>query len=368
MAGSGYLRLTKRYFADGRQLATRIDGDLYYHLLDPTGTSLTLADEQGNEAGYVLYDAFGGVLTSTLTAELEAALAGQSAVGDPDTGLVHIGQGRFYDPALGRPLQPNPVGAPPIVPQALNRYSATPLGQPGVAEAAVNGGLLPSWSPGIIAGRASGVGFGLLNEAGTFSREIFGANYTLSVYRFGQKLYDFGPGWQQIDQGFFTKSIDGAVVGEFNRVGIIRALRWVHPEDEFKVVVERTPESGRFFSLNGPGLFGKSILNKAGLVDLGGGVLVAIGAELAFGNYWNDPYLKGWQKEGQFGVAVMGSGVSWGVVAGAGFLVGGPLGVGATLFVAGVTELIWSVAIAPTLNSVAGFDERVRNLQPLGQN
>jgi hypothetical protein len=309
------------------------------------------------------------VLEKDLSAELETALAGQGALADPATGLVHLGGGRWYDPALGRPLQPNPVGGPPTVPQALNRYAATSLGPPGVAEAAGSGGgLLPSWSPGIIAGRASGVGFSLLNETGTFSRGIFGANYTLSVYRFGQKLYDFGPGWQQIDQGFFTKSIDGAAVGEFNRVGIIRALRWVHPEDEFKVVVKRTPGSGRFFSLNGPGLFGKSILNKAGLVDLGGGVLVAVGAELAFGNYWDDPYLKGWQKGGQFGVAVMGSGVSWGVVAGAGFLVGGPLGVGATLVVAGVTELIWSVAIAPTLNSVAGFDERVRNLQPLGQN
>jgi hypothetical protein len=35
---------------------------------------------------------------------------------------------------LGRPLQPNPAGGPPTVPQALNRYAATPLGQPGVAE------------------------------------------------------------------------------------------------------------------------------------------------------------------------------------------------------------------------------------------
>jgi hypothetical protein len=132
--------ITKRYPTDGRQLATSIDGDLYYHLLDPTGTSLTLADEQGNEAGYVLYDAFGGVLTSTLSADLAAALSSQGAIGDADTRLVHLGGGRWYDPALGRPLQPNPVGGPPIVPQALNRYSATPLGQPGVAEAAVNGG------------------------------------------------------------------------------------------------------------------------------------------------------------------------------------------------------------------------------------
>jgi len=35
-----------------------------------------------------------------------------------------------------RPLQPNAAGGPPTVPQALNRYAATPLGQPGVAQAA----------------------------------------------------------------------------------------------------------------------------------------------------------------------------------------------------------------------------------------
>jgi hypothetical protein len=79
------------------------------------------------------------VLTSTLTAELEAVLAGQGAIGDSDTGLVHLGQGRFYDPTLGRPLQPNFGGAPPTIPQALNPYAATSLGQPGVAEAVVNG-------------------------------------------------------------------------------------------------------------------------------------------------------------------------------------------------------------------------------------
>ena len=37
---------------------------------------------------------------------------------------------------LGRPLQPNPAGGPPTVPQALNRYAATEWGPPGVAEGA----------------------------------------------------------------------------------------------------------------------------------------------------------------------------------------------------------------------------------------
>jgi hypothetical protein len=64
-------------------------------LTDPTGTSLTITNENGEQAGYLLYDAYGGVFTSTLTPALEAALAGQSALADTATGLVHLGGGRW---------------------------------------------------------------------------------------------------------------------------------------------------------------------------------------------------------------------------------------------------------------------------------
>ena len=46
---------------------------------------------------------------------------------------MHLGGGRYYDPALGRPLQPNSAGGLPGVPQSLNRYAASSVGQPGVA-------------------------------------------------------------------------------------------------------------------------------------------------------------------------------------------------------------------------------------------
>ena len=72
------------------------------------------------------------ILTNTLPLTLTGALPDAP---DAATKLVHLGGGRWYDPALGRPLQPNPAGGPPIVLQALNRYAATPLGQPGVAAA-----------------------------------------------------------------------------------------------------------------------------------------------------------------------------------------------------------------------------------------
>ncbi len=75
-----------------------------------------------------MYDGYGAVLTGTIPVTLTQTLLDMP---DGTTGLVHLGNGRYYDPALGRPLQPNPSGAPPTVPQALNRYTATPMGQPG---------------------------------------------------------------------------------------------------------------------------------------------------------------------------------------------------------------------------------------------
>ena len=48
---------------------------------------------------------------------------------------MHLGGGRYYDPSLGRPLQPNAQSGLPGVPQSLNRYAALALGQVGVAQA-----------------------------------------------------------------------------------------------------------------------------------------------------------------------------------------------------------------------------------------
>jgi hypothetical protein len=96
----------------------------------------------GDKVGHVLYDGYRAVLASTVPATLTTTLAGSGDVPHPDTGLVYLGAGRWYDPALGRPLQPDPIGGPPALPQALNRYAATPWGPPGVAEGAASDGFL----------------------------------------------------------------------------------------------------------------------------------------------------------------------------------------------------------------------------------
>ena len=159
----------KRYYADGQQMATRVGDKLYYHLNDPGGTSLVLVDGNGAEAGRMLYDGFGAVLTNTLPLTLTSTLPD---LPDAATGLVHLGGGRWYDPALGRPLQPNPAGGPPTVPQALNRYAATPLGQPGVAQANDNSFSLTNAS--LVAGFAKTLAFETIarSTAGAFGRDL----------------------------------------------------------------------------------------------------------------------------------------------------------------------------------------------------
>ena len=57
---------TKRYFAGGQQIASRIDETLLYHLNDPTGTSSILTDDAGEEVGRMLFDGYGAILTSTI--------------------------------------------------------------------------------------------------------------------------------------------------------------------------------------------------------------------------------------------------------------------------------------------------------------
>ncbi len=86
------------------QLALRIDDTLYRTPLDPTGLSLTITDKDGTQAGYLLYDAFGSIIHQEFAPELETglttALINQGILPQPATELVHLGQGRYYDPSF----------------------------------------------------------------------------------------------------------------------------------------------------------------------------------------------------------------------------------------------------------------------------
>jgi len=125
--------------------------------------------------GQVLYDGFGGVLSSTLPFPPTSETGGTA---DVATGLVHMGDGRWLDPALGRPLQPNPNGGPTDIPQALNRFTATPFGQPGIAEATASSLNLTPMA--LATGAAKSAAFEVLARS---TRGFFGRTVTAVVGR-----------------------------------------------------------------------------------------------------------------------------------------------------------------------------------------
>jgi hypothetical protein len=108
--------------------ATCIRREAYSGLPDPTAqssrgsTSLVITKANGDEVGHVLYDGYGAVLTSTLPATLTTTLAGSGNVPDPDTGLVYLGDGRWY-PTLrsGQAIRRWGVPCSPIRPAARRR-------------------------------------------------------------------------------------------------------------------------------------------------------------------------------------------------------------------------------------------------------
>jgi len=113
--------ITKHYYANGRRIATRVDGVLYYTLSDHLGSTTLIADAQGNEVGRVAYDPWGQVLENTLPPNLTDRLfTGQRW--DATIGLYDY-RARFYDPWLGQFTQPDSLVPDPLNPQAWNRYA-----------------------------------------------------------------------------------------------------------------------------------------------------------------------------------------------------------------------------------------------------
>jgi YD repeat-containing protein len=132
-------QITKHYYAAEQRIASRVDDDLYYTLSDPTGHATLFADSTGQAVGQILYDSFGGVVTSTLPTTLTTRLAGHL----DSTGLLYDGQ-RYFDPMVGNYLQPSLVGGLPEGPQGLNRYNVGSGSYPAyLSSPRGNGGISP---------------------------------------------------------------------------------------------------------------------------------------------------------------------------------------------------------------------------------
>ena len=124
----------KYYYANGQRVAMRVGGTPYYLLTDHLGSTAITANSSGSRVAELRYKAWGEPRYTDGTTPTTYRFTGQRL--DDATGLYYYGA-RYYDPALGRfispdPLPPVPGGCPPAGgrgvpepgnPQALNRYA-----------------------------------------------------------------------------------------------------------------------------------------------------------------------------------------------------------------------------------------------------
>ncbi|MFN8471516.1 MAG: RHS repeat-associated core domain-containing protein [Anaerolineae bacterium] len=116
--------VTKRYYAEGKLLATRTGATLTYVQSNHLGSTSTLTDVSGAVVGRERYSAFGERRRSDNLALTDRLYTGQQY--NSLSGLYHYSDskspGRFYDPLLGRFVQPDPL-LPHLASQGLNRYA-----------------------------------------------------------------------------------------------------------------------------------------------------------------------------------------------------------------------------------------------------
>jgi RHS repeat-associated protein len=109
--------VTTKLFAG---IARKSGGQTLFYHNDHLGGIHVITDQDGLRQQLVEYTPWGEVSRSEGNADLTHGFTGQFL--DPESGLMYYG-GRYYDPALGRFINPDPFVPEPGNPQALNRYS-----------------------------------------------------------------------------------------------------------------------------------------------------------------------------------------------------------------------------------------------------
>lgn len=283
------------YYANGQQIASRMDGELYYSLTDPSGQATVFASEDGTETGYVLYDPLGTIIKEDMSPALKEALLSHI---DTSTGLHYDGQ-RWYDPRYRLYLQPGLVEGPPVAPQALNPYSANSRGRPGIAEiVAPEANLLTD----IVSNAASNIPGAVTGSlARVLVHPTLKGNETalLAVLRNPEhrKLLDeeIILGIQGL-KGVTLKQLGGLKSGHiFSFSGSPRLLR---PEEADQLVLTNFGRATLELSRDYPGFRGR--ISKYSL-RIGIGIDVGVAALLEWNApYGTNPYLSNTQKGMQF--------------------------------------------------------------------
>jgi len=103
----------------GGLLGQRTSKDTQYDVLDALGSVVALTDSAGAVVGRYSYEPYG---TPTFTGTVPSNFQFASGYRDPETGLLKFGA-RYYDPALGRWTQRDPLTGNLIDPRTINRYA-----------------------------------------------------------------------------------------------------------------------------------------------------------------------------------------------------------------------------------------------------
>lgn len=94
----------------------------YYYHTDHLGSSNVLTDRSGNVVQHYEYATFGQTSYQNNTSAFPVSNRYTGQIADDETGLLYYG-GRYYDPQLGRFIQPDPTVPDPSDSQSFNRYS-----------------------------------------------------------------------------------------------------------------------------------------------------------------------------------------------------------------------------------------------------
>jgi len=111
----------KHYYAGATRLAVRIaDGTLYYLLTDHLGSSNVTASTSGDPTTELRYYPYGEARYDAGSQKTAYRFTGQRI---EDTLDLYYYGARWYDPVVGRFIQPDTVVPNPGNPQSLNRFS-----------------------------------------------------------------------------------------------------------------------------------------------------------------------------------------------------------------------------------------------------
>jgi RHS repeat-associated protein len=94
----------------------------YFYHPDALGSSNILTDRSGNLVQHYEYGTFGQTSYQNNSSAFPVSNRYTGQIADDETGLYYYG-GRYYDPQLGRFIQPDPTIPDPTDSQSFNRYS-----------------------------------------------------------------------------------------------------------------------------------------------------------------------------------------------------------------------------------------------------